>query len=77
MNLLGNIQFFPMLISFAIGIFIVYILKPSPLIILKYPNLENAGKLIYRDRNGTCFVYETNEVDCNTNEKRIKPFPLI
>jgi hypothetical protein len=77
MNLLDNIQFFPMLISFAIGVFIVYILKPSPLIILKYPNLENAGKLIYRDRNGTCFVYETNEVDCNANEKRIKPFPLI
>lgn len=77
MNLLGNIQFFPMLVSFAVGIFIVYILKPSPLIILKYPNLENAGKLIYRDRNGTCFVYEANEVDCNANEKRIKPFPLI
>ena len=77
MNLLGNIQFFPMLESFAVGIFIVYILKPSPLIILKYPNLENAGKLIYRDRNGTCFVYEANEVDCNANEKRIKPFPLI
>jgi hypothetical protein len=77
MNLLASIQFFPMLISFAVGIFIVYVLKPSPLIILKYPNLENAGKLIYRDRNGTCFIYETNEVDCNKNEKRIKPFPLI
>jgi hypothetical protein len=77
MNLLEKIQFFPMLLSFAIGIFFVYILKPAPMIILKYPNLENAGKLIYRDRNGTCFVYESKEVDCNANEAKIKPFPLF
>ena len=77
MNLFDNIQFFPMLISFAVGVFVVYVLKPAPIVIMKYPNLENAGKLIYRDRNGTCFVYETKEVDCNANESRIKPFPLI
>lgn len=77
MKLLGVVQFFPLLISFAIGIFIIYILKPSPLIIMKYPNLENAGKIIYKDRNGTCFVYETKEVDCNKNESRIRAFPLV
>jgi len=77
MKLLGVVQFFPLLISFALGIFIIYILKPSPLIIMKYPNLENAGKIIYKDRNGTCFVYETKEVDCNKNESRIRAFPLV
>jgi hypothetical protein len=76
-KIIDKIQFFPFLISFAIGIFIVYILKPAPVIIMKYPNIENAGKLIYKDRNGTCFVYETNEVDCDKNESRIKPFPLF
>lgn len=77
MNLLKNIKFFPLLMSFAFGIFIIYILKPSPIIIIKYPNIENAGKVIYKDRNGTCFVYETNEVDCNANEERIRAFPLM
>jgi len=77
MNLLKNIKFFPLLMSFAFGIFIVYILKPTPIIIVKYPNIENAGKLIYKDRNGTCFVYETKEVDCNANEGRIRAFPLV
>jgi hypothetical protein len=76
-KIIDKIHFFPFLMSFAIGIFIVYILKPSPIIIMKYPNIENAGKLIYKDRNGTCFVYETNEVDCDKNEERIKPFPLF
>jgi hypothetical protein len=77
MNLLKNIKFFPLLISFALGIFIVYILKPTAIVIIKYPNPENVGKLIYKDRNGTCFVYETKEVDCNTNEERIRAFPLV
>ena len=77
MNLLKNIKFFPLLLAFAFGIFFVYILKPAPIIIIKFPNIENAGKLIYKDRNGTCFVYETKEVDCNKNEARIRPFPLF
>jgi hypothetical protein len=77
MNLFANIRFFPMLLSFAFGIFIVYILKPSPIVIIKYPNIENAGKIIYKDRNGSCFIYETKEVDCNKNESRIRAFPLV
>lgn len=77
MKLFNIVQFFPLLLSFAFGIFIIYILKPSPLVIMKYPNLENAGKLVYRDRNGTCFMYETKEVDCNKNEARIRAMPLV
>jgi hypothetical protein len=77
MNLFKNIKFFPLLLSFGFGIFIIYILKPSATVIVKYPNVENAGKIIYRDRNGTCFVYETKEVDCNKNEGRIRAFPLV
>ena len=77
MKIINKVQFFSFLMSFAIGIFIVYILKPAPIVIMKYPNLENAGKLIYKDRNGSCFVYETKEVDCDKNEGRIKPFPLF
>jgi hypothetical protein len=77
MNLFKNIKFFPLLLSFAFGIFIVYILKPAPIVIIKHPNVENAGKIIYKDRNGSCFVYETKEVDCNTNESRIRAFPLV
>ena len=46
------------------------------MVITKYPNMENAGDVIYRDRNGTCFQYETKEVDCDTSEDRIMPYPL-
>lgn len=58
------------------GIFFVYILKPAPMVITRYPNIENVDKVTYRDRNGTCFKYETKTVDCDKSEDRIKPYPL-
>jgi hypothetical protein len=58
------------------GIFFVYILKPAPMVITRYPNIENVDKVTYRDRNGTCFKYDTKTVDCDKVEDRIKPYPL-
>ncbi len=76
MKYLNHLEFFPFLIGLTIGLFIVYILKPAPIVITKYPNLENAEHVIYKDRNGTCFKYETKTVDCDKSEDRIKQYPL-
>jgi len=46
------------------------------MVITKYPNLENVTDIVYRDRNGTCFQYETKTIDCDKAEDRIKPYPL-
>ena len=54
----------------------VYVLKPTPMIITKYPNLDNTKDVIYRDRNGACFQYDIKTVDCDKSEDRIKPYPL-
>ncbi len=56
--------------------FFVYVLKPSPVVIYKYPNLENAGKVIYKDRNNVCFKYHADTVDCDANEARMTTYPL-
>jgi len=76
MKYLNHLEFFPFLIGLTIGIFCVYILKPSPVVIHKFPNLENTEEIIYRDRNGTCFQYESKKVECDKVEDRIKPYPL-
>ena len=76
MKFVNRLQFLPCLLGFFIGIFFVYILKPAPMVIMKYPNLENTADVIYRDRNGTCFKYDTKTVDCDKHEDRIKPYPL-
>jgi hypothetical protein len=76
MKFFNHIKLFPLILGFAFGMFFVYILKPAPMVLTKYPNLENAADVIYRDRNGTCFKYETKTVDCDKEEDRIKPYPL-
>lgn len=76
MRFFNKIQIVPMMLSFFIGFFIVYILKPAPMIIFKNPNLDNAGKTLYVDRNGTCFQYVVKKVDCDKNEDKIRPYPL-
>lgn len=76
MKYFNRLEFFPFLFGFTIGIFFVYILKPAPMVITKYPTLENTADVVYRDRNGACFKYETKTVDCDTSEARIKAYPL-
>ena len=76
MKFFNKLRFFPFLFGLAMGIFVVYILKPSPVVITRYPNLENVGEIVYRDRNGACFQYTTKTVDCDKVEDKIKPYPL-
>ena len=76
MKFLSQLQFFPFLRGLAAGIFCVYVLKPQPMVITKYPNMENTANVIYKDRNGTCFQYTTKTVECDKVEDRIRPYPL-
>jgi hypothetical protein len=74
LHFFNKIEVFPFLVGLGVGIFVVYILKPAPVVIHKYPNLENAGKIVYRDRNGACFKYDTKEVECDKVEDKLKPY---
>lgn len=71
-----KLQLLPLLLGLFIGMFFVYILKPTASVIYKYPTMDNAGKIVYQDRNGVCFKYHADTVDCDKNEGRIVAFPL-
>jgi hypothetical protein len=76
MKFFNHLQFLPLLLGLGFGMFFVYVLKPSAVVVYKYPTLDNAGKVIYQDRNDVCFKYHADTVDCDKNEKRISAFPL-
>ena len=63
------------LISFAIGIFFVYLSTPSPKIIYIYPTPENSGKIKYKDEASNCFNFKSVEVQCK-DASDIKTIPM-
>jgi hypothetical protein len=68
-----NIPIF--LISFAIGIFVVYITLDDSRKIYIYPTPENIDLIQYRDKTDTCFAFKQTEVSCPKNDAEISKIP--
>ena len=76
LNLFKKIDPIIFLISFTIGLFMCYITNPQPNIIIKYPNPDNAGKIIYKDNAETCYKYDSNEINCPEDTSKIIENPI-
>jgi len=68
MFLIDYIEPFYFIISFTIGIFIVYMYMPQPDVIVKYPTPENANDTIFKDDVDNCYKFKTTEIPCKNNE---------
>ena len=71
-----NFHILAFLGAFTIGMIYIYISTPKPKIIIKYPNPYNCGKIVYRDKSDTCFVFKAKKVTCPTDKKKIKQQPI-
>ena len=60
-----KINFLVFMISLFIGFFMVYISSPKPIIIIKYPTLNNVDTTIYIDEKDKCYKYIPKPVDCS------------
>jgi hypothetical protein len=64
------------LVSFAIGLFFVYILGPEMKTIYIYPSPENVDKILFKDKADTCFHFVEEIVDCPKDIKHISAIPM-
>ena len=54
------------IISFCIGIFIVYVTNPKPKVIIQYPKFESLDDITYKKNDDTCFKYKSVDATCNS-----------
>lgn len=64
------------LISFAIGLFFVYVLGPENKTIYIYPSPENIDKVLFKDKAENCFYFEEEEIECPKNDSIISTIPM-
>jgi len=76
MNINKYIDIKIFIISFAIGLFFVYILGHEKKIIYVYPNPKNINDYMVKDKSNNCFQYKAEEVSCPTNPMLVKQAPI-
>ena len=64
------------LISFAVGLFFVYILGPESKTIYIYPTPENVDKILFKDKADNCFGFEEEIVECPKDISKISSIPV-
>jgi hypothetical protein len=64
------------LISFAVGLFFIYILGPEMKTIYIYPSPENVDKVLFKDKAENCFVFEEQRVNCPKDDSLISKIPM-
>ena len=74
--MLNHFELLPFLIGIFFGVIGLLYFKEKPHVIYKYPHPSNVSDLVYKDPNGVCYHYTSEEVNCDENESTLKPYPI-
>lgn len=55
---------FYFLCAMLVTFIILYLLYPTPRIIVKYPSIKNTVSDLYIDENDVCYRYHKKEIPC-------------
>uniref|UniRef100_A0A6C0HFE5 Uncharacterized protein n=1 Tax=viral metagenome TaxID=1070528 RepID=A0A6C0HFE5_9ZZZZ len=73
--MLRHFSLLPFIAGLIVGAVIFFGFKPdSRERVVKWPNPENSGKVTYRDRNGLCYIFESQIVDCGKVKEKLQAY---
>jgi hypothetical protein len=75
MNLFNKLDPIFFLISFSIGLFLVYIFGPRPTVLYEFPDPNNEN-ILYEDDAHNCYRYKSNKIACPNDKSKINTIPL-
>lgn len=75
MNILEKINIPIFIVSFCFGLFMCYITLPVPKVVIKYPSPDTEDT-IFTDDSNTCYKYDSQEIECPKDKKKIKDIPI-
>jgi hypothetical protein len=64
------------IISFAIGLFFVYIMGTEMKTVYIYPNPNIVDKILLKDKADNCFNFVSQEVECPNDSSLITNVPV-
>jgi hypothetical protein len=64
------------LVSFALGLFFIYVIGPEEKPIYVYPTPTNYNSVLYKDKTDECFQFKPVNTMCPLNPFTIKTVPL-
>lgn len=73
---LKYIHFPAFIISFLIGLCVVYMWGPEMKTIYIYPSPESVDKMILKDRAGNCFRFDEITVKCPPRDSDLSEIPI-
>ena len=76
MKYLNRLRPFYFFFAFILGIVYVFLVQPGMRYITKHPTPENAGQVVYQEKDGTCFIYKAVEIQCPQDKSLITNQPI-
>jgi hypothetical protein len=64
------------LLSFAIGLCVMYYLEPTKRVIKVYPTPDTVDTVQYVDKADNCFNFEPTLTECPWNTSMLKTIPI-
>ena len=76
MSVFNHISWPAFIVSFALGVFYIYISLPTRRVVTVYPTQDNADHFNFRDKAHNCFRFEQEAKPCPANDDALKTIPM-